>query len=437
MSPSRNYDVAIIGAGAAGLAAAVRLGAAGRSVLLLEARDRIGGRIWTRAEPGVPAPVELGAEFLHGEATAASRWLRRAGTAPVAVPESHLRLQRGSLQPVDDTFQKLQAALRRHDANITHDMSLETLINERLANELSPAAREYALMMAEGFDAADPARASARDIADEWSGSLLEGEQSRPADGYASLLAVLAGALGDTVHLHLHREVRAIDWSHRKVVVSGQFLGQPFGANARRALLTLPLGVLKAGDRAVRFRPALDAKQAALQGLAAGAVIKIVMLFRTPFWQELNDGRYRDASFFHAPRAAFPTVWTALPRQAPTLTAWVGGPRASRLSADSDSAAMVGHALESLEQLFGGIDAIRTQLVAAYLHDWQRDPFSLGAYSYVAVGGGSAREDLASPLEDTLFFAGEATSQDEAATVAGALQAGERAADQIIGVGRS
>jgi monoamine oxidase len=93
---------------------------------------------------------------------------------------------------------------------------------------------------------------------------------------------------------------------------------------------------------------------------------------------------------------------------------------------------MVRQALEGLEQLFGKSASVRSHVVAAYLHDWHRDPFALGAYSYVAVGGGHARQDLASPLEGTLFFAGEATDHDDAATVSGALQSGERAADEVI-----
>ena len=114
------------------------------------------------------------------------------------------------------------------------------------------------------------------------------------------------------------------------------------------------------------------------------------------------------------------------------LTAWVGGPRAASLSADCDSGALVQHALESLGQLFGGNGAIRAELVAAHLHDWQRDRFSQGAYSYVAVGGGRAREQLARPLGGKLFFAGEATHDEQAATVCGALESGHRAAEEII-----
>jgi monoamine oxidase len=117
--------------------------------------------------------------------------------------------------------------------------------------------------------------------------------------------------------------------------------------------------------------------------------------------------------------------------RSPLLTAWIAGPKAARLSM-SETPDIVRHALESLSTVFGGRPQSEFELEAAYLHNWQTDPFARGAYSYIAVGGGDARRILAAPLEDTLFFAGEATdTQDEAATVTGALQSGERAAREV------
>ena len=95
MNPTATYDVLVVGAGGAGLAAAVRLCETGRSVLVLEARDRIGGRVWTRAEPQVTAPIELGAEFFHGDAAAAVRWLGRTGKVAITMPDSHVSLHDG------------------------------------------------------------------------------------------------------------------------------------------------------------------------------------------------------------------------------------------------------------------------------------------------------------------------------------------------------
>jgi monoamine oxidase len=183
---------------------------------------------------------------------------------------------------------------------------------------------------------------------------------------------------------------------------------------------------------AVRFLPALQEKRAALAALAAGPALKAMLRFRHPFWMQLAHGRYRRAGFFQAPQAAFPTFWTAYPERAPVLVAWAGGPRARRL-ARADPAAVVRHALDSARELFGaGVDVER-ELVAAYLHDWQRDPNARGAYSYVQVGGMAARKALAQPLRATHYFAGEAADYEgEAGTVAGALQSGVRAARRLL-----
>jgi monoamine oxidase len=185
---------------------------------------------------------------------------------------------------------------------------------------------------------------------------------------------------------------------------------------------------------AVRFTPALTAKRAPLEGLSSGPVIKLQLLFASAFWETLHDGRYRDAGFFHAPEAEFPTFWTAAPARAPLLVAWAGGPRAERLAAGAAAGDIVHKALASLELLFGKELDIAAELRAWYYHDWQQDPFARGAYSYLTVGAHDARAALAQPLDDTLFFAGEAT-EEEGGTVAGALQSGTRAAHEVLAAG--
>jgi monoamine oxidase len=199
--------------------------------------------------------------------------------------------------------------------------------------------------------------------------------------------------------------------------------------------VTLPLGVLQAADGspgAVRFAPALDAKRSALAGLASGPVLKLSLRFRKAFWEELDGGKYQDASFFHSAETAFPTFWTTLPLRAPLLTAWIGGPKAARLS-NATMPDIVRQALASLTSLFGNRPESEFELEAAYLHNWQTDPFARGAYSYVTAGGEDARRVLAGSLENALFFAGEATdTEGEAATVTGALQSGARVAREVI-----
>jgi monoamine oxidase len=296
-------------------------------------------------------------------------------------------------------------------------------------------------MMAEGFDAADTSRASARAIVEEWSGDTIgSAPQARPREGYESLLAALMARLsGEGLRLQLQSPVHSVRWSRGSVEVTGEFCGAPFALHAAHALIALPLGVLQQpadGAGAVSFSPALERKRAALEGLASGPVIKLQLLFASSFWETLHGERYRDAGFFHVPEAEFPTFWTPAPARAPLLVAWAGGPRAQRLAVGAAPAEIARKALASLVLLFGKEVDLRAELRAYYYHDWQQDAYARGAYSYVTVGASDARAALAQPLEDTLFFASEATDEEEGGTVAGALQSGRRAARELLAFGR-
>jgi monoamine oxidase len=156
-----------------------------------------------------------------------------------------------------------------------------------------------------------------------------------------------------------------------------------------------------------------------------GQVAKVLLRFREPFWG--------DFTFIHAPAESLPTWWSQFPVRAPLLAGWAGGTRAETLSLESDDA-LLDHALESLCHIFRESKPVLEQSLAEfYTHNWHRDPFSAGAYSYIPVGGLDAESELARPLDDTLFFAGEATNSDgHFGTVHGAIATGLRAARQII-----
>lgn len=425
----------MIGAGAAGLAAASQLAQAGRSVLVLEGRDRVGGRIWTRRESGLAAPIELGAEFIHGHAPITRALLARAGAPVLEATGSHWTLQAGTLSSRDHLFSRVQQAMQGSDIPAGEDVSFDQFLDVNLAKTLTLEERQFARMMAEGFDAADTARASARALLAEWTGDTLGAvPQSRPRDGYQALLASLLATLhGEQVRVRLQTRVRKVQWEAGSVEVSGDFIGEPFAVRATRAIIALPLGVLQqlstvAGS--VQFAPDLAAKQAPLRALASGAITKLVLRFASSFWERLRDGCYRDAAFFHAPSAAIPTFWTPAPVHAPVLVAWAGGPRA--FAPGTDPTAVVQAALASLKSVFGAEADAASQLDGYYYHDWQDDPFARGAYSYVLVGGSEARQRLAEALDATLFFAGEATDAEEAGTVTGALRSGIRAANEVL-----
>jgi len=429
-------DIIIIGAGAAGLAAAAALAGSGRPVLLLDARDRIGGRIWTRLESDLAAPVELGAEFIHGDSPETSELLREGGSAALDISGEYWSLLDGRLQRrTESPLGKVRAALEADDVLAKPDSSLEDFLAGVQGSALPEEARAMARAFVSGFDAADPQLVSIHSIAEEWRrGGMLDSSQARPLGGYHTAVLALRSRLDKgRVRLKLQTVVTAVRWNDRTVEVDGLRLGQPFHATARKAIITVPIGVLKAPagvPGAIRFVPALDTKQAALAQLLSGPVLKVVLHFNRPFWRELDGGHYADAAFFSAPGKPFPTFWTTLPVQAPLLNAWTGGPSAARLSGLSDDE-IVRQAMECVRSVFGAGGV--PELQAAYVHNWERDPYARGAYSYVAAGGGTAREVLATPLGGTLFFAGEATdTTGEATTVTGALRSGTRAALEVI-----
>jgi monoamine oxidase len=434
------WDVVIIGAGVAGLTAARALAEAGRSVLLLEARDRVGGRIWTRHEVDTVAPVELGAEFIHGQIPQTLNLLHEEGKAALSADGDHWTLFHGKpQQSTGDLFGQVQRAMQKADLLEKPDVSFQAFLDQGERYGLSKEAAKLARRFVQGFDAADPTLVSARSIAEEWgAGGMLDAPQFRPLGGYSSVLTALVGKLDrDKVHVQLHTVVKSVRWKRETVVVEGVFVDRPFHLKAPKAIVTVPIGVLQlpqGAPGAIHFNPALEGKRAAIAGIHSGPVLKVVLRFRTVFWEELQGGRYRDASFFHSLETPFPTFWTSMPVRSPFLNAWTGGPPAALLSEKSDSQ-IVHEALASLQAMFGShLPDGKAQLEAAFVHNWQRDPFACGAYSYVGVGNNDdARRNLAASLDDTLFFAGEATDTDgEAATVTGALQSGARAAREVI-----
>jgi monoamine oxidase len=203
---------------------------------------------------------------------------------------------------------------------------------------------------------------------------------------------------------------------------------------AASALITVPLPLLDpASDEpaALRFAPGLEAKLDAARLIRMGQVVKLILVFREPFWRRIRglDGML----FLHAYDQPVPTWWTPADPDALKLTGWAGGPYAARL-AGMEARAIVGLAVESLAHaLHLPVRDVRSRLELARFHDWGLDPWARGAYTYVGVGGREAHRALASPVADTLYFAGEATCGGGLnATMEGALQSGRRAAAELL-----
>lgn len=443
----KDLDVIVIGAGAAGLAASRQLSGAGMSVLILEARNRLGGRIHTERQLGSSLPIELGAEFVHG--TPSETWdiLRSARLAVCDVADTHWFLRDGQLSHDLQFWGKIEAIFSRIKKVSEPDLSFAEYL-ERYCADMPVNVKGMALAFVEGFDAADPRRAGVRGLAEEQEASdeIEEDRSFRIIDGYDRVIQHLAAGLDPSLcDVRLGTVVTEVSWKKDAVGVIALAGGTRQTYQARRLLITIPLGVLKAANGAtgaIHFTPDLREKREAIARLEMGSIVKTILHFREPFWETeqfatLPSGEsLRDACFLHAHGPKIFTWWTMLPMRSSVLVGWSGGPIAEALSHRNPDE-VIQEALTSLSQ-FLKVDAseLATRFERAIVADWQSDPFSRGAYSYAGVGGTGAREALAQAIQGTLFFAGEATHAGQSGTVAGAIASGYRAAGEIIAIGR-
>jgi monoamine oxidase len=436
---TESADVIVIGAGVAGLTAARLLGEAGLHVLILEARSRIGGRVWTIYSPeGVP--VELGAEFIHGLPRNIFEPVRAANLEVREFEGSQWIQVDGKLQRSGDFFAHTRSVMALMDAH-GPDRSFSKFLDDCEAEDV---VRMWGLEYVEGFHGALAERVSVHSLVRSRKAEAeLEGSRAfRLTRGYGELLRVMNDALPpDFVHIRLNTAVQAVRWATHEVRIQAKTEGAPAEFSAPRAIVTLPLGVLQAppgAPGAVRFEPALEEKKSALLLLYMGQTIRVSLLFSERWWERAEGSGYqagalRGMSFVFSHQEWFPTWWTRA-TSPPILTGWAASRRGERLSGRSRQF-MREKALESLAAIFEfPRPTLESLLQGWYVHDWQLDPFTRGSYSYVGVDGEGAQSELAASVADTLFFAGEATnSGGHHGEVHGAIATGERAAREILG----
>lgn len=445
MAAHLGTDVVVVGAGAAGLAATRALRKKGLRVALLEARDRVGGRIETLRDRAWPCPIELGAEFVHGHPHVLERWFKRGGMEVQRHPDGHWGLFDKRLRSVDDSFAEVSKLLIESGKA---DTSFERfLVDPRTKKRWPKVVRQMAAMFVEGYYAAPLRVAGTRALREmEQATSEIEAQKLyRMMGGYDALPLYMARRLsrGGADGLWLNARVERIEWGGRGVQVHSLTQG---GAplpifKARAAIVTLPVPLLAARPNelgAIRFSPGLPKKAQAAKRLANGAIVKIALRFREIFWTRKQvrghtDGELPRFSFVHAPGHPFPTFWTPKPFDVPVLIGWSGGDVAERLSG-LDELELLGRALETLSQAFGVPAArLETSLEALHVRNWQTDPFARGGYCVVPPAALDAQQALAEPVSGRLFFAGEAThTEGFSGTVQGALETGERAAREVL-----
>jgi monoamine oxidase len=434
--------IIVIGAGVAGLAAARNLMRAGEEVRVLEARDRIGGRILTERSDGLRIPIELGAEFLHGEAKEVADVAREAGLLVCDVRGERWRVDGKRLTNVEDFWGDVEAVLGKLRSDREPDRSFQDFLDTGPGGPRLARARALAREYVSGFHAADPSLISERALAD--GGAPEEPEEERTArilDGYDRvpqwIARDVAGVIGTGI------VARSVRWRRGSAVVDAvhRVTGEPLRYDASAVVITVPLGVLSAsgGEGAIRFDPEPRAQLRAAHQLAMGDARRVVFEFSEPLWEKLPATRIpKDAttsmmSFLLGDDPAFPVWWTSMPVRSTMMVAWAGGPRATSMIGQP-AEQVVDSAVAALARALGMTRRhVSRSVVGAWTYDWGSDPFARGAYSYAMVGGSEAAKTLARSVEDTLFFAGEACDGGgRNGTVHGAIASGARAAKQIV-----
>lgn len=423
-------DVIVIGGGLAGLAAAERLVEAGATVTLLEARGRLGGRVYTEHPVAPGSALDLGAEWLRGEGEFHDL-LAGAGAHLVEAEGRQLVRSGSGWRDVSELHSKAGRLVQQADRPDLPDRPLSAALQDCCHTAELEVAREHLIRYVEGFHAADPNLLSVRWLAEVERTEPAEASGVRVVEGAGLAVEALQRSLEGRCDIRLQAAARSISWRPGSVEVATAS-GSSLRASA--TIVTLPLTLLDPpGDEpaALRFSPRLDEKVGAARLLHMGPVVKVVLVFRRPFWRDIAE--LEGGQFIHSYERMLPTWWMPHSPAVPVLTGWAGGPYAARLtgkSREDTKHIAVGSLADALGLAPG---EVASQLEACHFHDWAADPLSRGAYTYVGVGGSEAYRMLAAPVAGTLYFAGEATCGDgHNATMEGALRSGRRAAAELV-----
>lgn len=401
------FEVVIVGGGAAGVGAGRRLHDAGVSCLIVEARDRLGGRGWTtRIKPGYALDLGCG-------------WLHSADRNPwVAIAEAQGRLIDRSPPPWSkpslpfgfphDEQEEFHAALSDFFTRVEVEGSTPDCVAAEL---LPPGGRWNALVNALNtyISGAELERLSLQDLAN-YDGNDVNW---RVVEGYGGTIATH----GNGVPVALGCPVLAIDHSGAQIRIDtakGRL-------TADQVIVTLPTSLLAA--EAVRFTPALPEKTEAAHGLPLGLADKLFLALDKP--EEFEA----DCSLFGDIERTGTGAYQFRPFGRPMIEAYFGGQQAAELEAGGD-AAFVDFAVGELTARLGSDFASRVKPIA--IHRWGADQWARGSYSFALPGKAACRQTLAKPVDDRLFFAGEACSTHDFSTAHGALETGIAAAEQAL-----
>jgi monoamine oxidase len=419
------FDVIIIGAGASGLMAANEISTARRSICILEARNRIGGRIQTLTDERVDYPVEAGAEFIHGKLEHTFRLIKDAGLGHHSIKGNVYQVMNGKWNKENDFIQRageLEDALKK----LEEDLPLKDFLSKYFPGAKNSKFRKSVTQYAEGYDAADASRLSTFAFRNE-----MENEDDRDfrlINGYSALMQYLWNQCeSKEVTLRLDNIVKEIHWGNQPVrIVTDKGIYK-----AKQVVITIPLGVWQArkGSKGtIGFFPELEEKKAAAKQLGFGGVIKLLIQFDEVFWKD----KAKKIGFILSDKS-IPTWWTQEPDKHAMLNGWVAGPGAKKMQKLKDEA-ILAKGIASLCAIFGMKPGeLKKKIMAAHVFNWLNDPFARGAYAWQTVGATLHKRTLQKPVGNRLFFAGEALYQgSEMGTVEAALASGAQVAKEVL-----
>ena len=417
----RQADVIVVGAGAAGLMAARELTRAGKQVVVLEASKRVGGRIFTAYSSKTGIPVELGAEFIHGDAPETTRLVDEARLTTVPVLGEHYGSERGRLMRLGPVWKRIARVFRYMNPDRREDRSFQEFLEGKPGGRALNRERELARGFVRGFYAADPQLISEKSLAEGGDPTESAAEARRIVNGYGALVEYLQGEIAHTIRTNV--SVRRVVRNDSGVRVIDRDGGE---YRARVAIITVPIPVLQNDD--VAIEPEIRRFRNALGRLEMGYVTRVVFVVKERFWEK----KAKDIWSVQTPTRPFNVFWTQYPLLSPLITAWAGGPPAAELSGRTD---IENVAIAELGRVFGmRHKRIESLVDSVYYHNWTRDPYIRGAYSYAGIGGVDAAKTLARAIDNRVFLAGEATDSGSGASVEGALASGKRAARQVLKV---
>src|SRR5258705_4342685 len=420
------YDVVVVGAGMAGLTAARSLAEAGLKVLVVEAQDRIGGRIWTR-HVGDEA-IELGAEFIHGRPPELWALIDEAGLETFERDGSQICFEDGALSDCSGAMEEVFEPLEKLEDFDGPDMSFA----EYLDREQTPMEKRGRIIgYVEGFNAADHREVSVASLGAQQKAEDAGGSDHnyRLRGAYDQLPRYLSERISEVGGKVLTgTPVNEIRWEEGQVEVVSDL----WSFRAPHAVVTLPLAVLQRGK--VKIVPSPCQVMEAAQRLRMGQVRRFTLLFAEKFWEDLPpQPALKEMSFLFAFTEMPPVWWTAHPEPSNTITGWIGGPRSAALT--GLGAKTLGEkACATVARIFGlRQPRIHGMLKSLFTDHLATDWVSHCAYSFVATGGLDASRQMTEPVADTLFFAGEHTDiTGHWGTVHAAMRSGLRAAEQVL-----